>query len=230
MSFSDISKLPIQDRYDFVREDLTFADLSLQISRIADTDALLDELIAKGDSHEDVQDERIPYWAELWPSAIGMGQYLAKHPELVKDKSVLEVGCGLGLAGMVAHGVGGKVILSDYLPAALELAEYNWNQNFEEEAQLLQLDWREAKPEQAADVVLAADVAYEERAFEPLLKAFPILVKKGGKLIISEPNRAIARKFLKSLEGIGFEVEKELLHVDYRDMITKVNVYLLTNL
>lgn len=230
MDLTESSSQPIQERYPLLEEKLSFGDFLLNISRISDTDALLDELIAKGDSHEDVQDERIPYWAELWPSAIGMGRYLAKHPELVRGKSVLEVGCGLGLAGMVAHGLGGKVILSDYLPAALELAKYNWEQNFTEESKLLQLDWREAKPEQAADLVLAADVAYEERAFEPLLKAFPILVKKGGKLLISEPNRAIAKKFLKSLEGIGFEVEKELLQVDYRDMITQVNVYLLTNL
>lgn len=219
--------LPIEDRYALIEEKISMGDLQLAISRIADTDALLDELIEKGEDHEDVLDERIPYWAELWPSAISMGHYLAEHPALIKDKSVLEIGCGLGLSGMVAHALGGKVILSDYLPAALELAAYNWEKNFAEEAQLMQLDWREVKAEQAADVILAADVAYEERAFEPLMNAFRILMKPHSKLILTEPNRHIAKDFLKMLENSGLKVEKHKSEIQYRDINTHVNLYIL---
>ena len=219
--------LPIEERYKLIEEKISMGDLQLAISRIADTDALLDELIEKGEDHEDVLDERIPYWAELWPSAIAMGRYLAEHSELVNGKSVLEIGCGLGLSGMVAHAFGGKVILSDYLPAALELAAYNWKKNFTEEAQVLQLDWREVKPEQAADVILAADVAYEERAFEPLMNAFRILMKPHSRLILTEPNRHIAKDFLKMLENSGLKVEKHKSEIQYRDIHTHVNLYIL---
>lgn len=218
---------PIDQRYNLIEEKISMGELDMTISRIADTDALLEELIEKGEDHEDVLDERIPYWAELWPSAIAMGRYLSSKPELVKSKTVLEIGCGLGLSGMVAHALGGKVTLSDYLPAALELAEYNWNKNFEEDAQLLQLDWREVKPEQGADVILAADVAYEERAFEPLMHAFKILMQPDTKLILTEPNRHIAREFLKMLEGSGLKVEKHKSEIRYREINTVVNLYLL---
>ncbi|MEL6256383.1 MAG: methyltransferase domain-containing protein [Bacteroidota bacterium] len=219
--------LPIEDRYSLIEEKISFGSQELIVYRIADTDALLDELIEKGEEHEDVVDERIPYWAELWPSAIAMGRYLSEHPDLVEGRTVLEIGCGLGLSGMLAHTLGGKVILSDYLPAALELADFNWRKNFAEEPQLLQLDWREVKEDQAADVILAADVAYEERAFDPLIKAFKILMQPNSKLILTEPNRQIAKKFLIMLEESGLYVEKLKREIRYRDITTVVNLYLL---
>jgi len=146
---------------------------------------------------------------------------------MIEGKSVLEIGCGLGLSGMVAHALGGKVILSDYLPAALELADFNWRKNFPTEPQLLQLDWREVTAEQGADIILAADVAYEERAFEPLMNAFSILLKPHSKLILTEPNRQIAHKFLDMLEGSGLEVEKQKRDIRYRNINTRVNLYIL---
>ncbi|MEM8890455.1 MAG: methyltransferase domain-containing protein [Bacteroidota bacterium] len=219
--------MSIEERYKLIEEKISIGELNFDISRIQDTDALLDELIEKGEDHEDVLDERIPYWAELWPSAIAMGRYLAEDPDLVQDKTVLEIGCGLGLSGMVAHALGGKVMLSDYLPAALELADFNWRKNFPSEPQLLQLDWREVKAEQGTDVILAADVAYEERAFEPLMNAFKVLMKPHSKLILTEPNRQIAHKFLNMLEGSGLKVDKQKREIHYRNIQTRVNLYVL---
>ncbi|MFT7512131.1 MAG: hypothetical protein ACI9QL_001338 [Candidatus Omnitrophota bacterium] len=44
---------------------------------ITDLDRLLEEMIAKGDDHPDVRDERMPYWAELWPDAIALASWNA---------------------------------------------------------------------------------------------------------------------------------------------------------
>lgn len=221
------NQIPLQERYEFVSEKIQVEDIELEIYRIKDTDSLLDELIEKGEAHEDVQDERIPYWADLWPSAIAMGVFLRKHSHLVEGKKVLEIGCGIALSAMVAKSCGAKVTISDYLPDALELAAYNWKANFGEVPTCLQLDWREPSPEYASEVLLAADVAYEERAFQPLLKAFPILLQKGAHLILSEPGRPIAHAFLTSLEKLGFSYQKEIIRISYRNMLTAVNIYLL---
>ena len=221
------SHIPLADRYEFIREYVQIEDIEFKIHRIKDTDRLLDELIEKGEAHEDVQDERIPYWADLWPSAIAMGIYLRKHAHLVEGKKVLEIGCGIGLSAMVAKSCGGEVILSDYLVDALELATYNWKENFGEIPTCLQLDWRNPSPQHATEVLLAADVAYEERAFEPLLKAFPVLLQENSCLILSEPGRPIAHKFLASLENLGFSYQKEIIQIPYRNVLTAVNIYLL---
>lgn len=38
----------------------------------------------------------------MWPSAVFMAEELLGRPELVAGKTVCEVGCGLGLAGLAA--------------------------------------------------------------------------------------------------------------------------------
>ncbi len=48
------------------------------------------------------QTDRDPYWCDVWPSAISMAEELLARPDLVQGKSVCEIGCGLGLAGLAA--------------------------------------------------------------------------------------------------------------------------------
>ncbi len=66
------------------------------------------------------EDERLPYWAELWPSAIGLAHYLDRDVSL-RGKHVLELGCGLGLLGVIAARDGARVLCTDYEPDALAL-------------------------------------------------------------------------------------------------------------
>lgn len=42
------------------------------------------------------------YWAELWNAAVLLSRELAAQPALVRGKAVLELGAGLGLAGITA--------------------------------------------------------------------------------------------------------------------------------
>lgn len=50
------------------------------------------------------QDSRDPYWCAVWPSAVAMSDHLTGMD--LRQLSVLEMGCGLGLAGISAalHG------------------------------------------------------------------------------------------------------------------------------
>lgn len=41
--------------------------------------------------------------------------YLARHPHLVKDKSVLELGCGLGLLSLMATDLGAREVRTSSL-------------------------------------------------------------------------------------------------------------------
>ncbi len=138
---------------------------SIELTVLTNLDALFDQLIAKGPDHEDVRDERIPYWAELWPAAIALSRYLLETYPSLEGKNVLELGCGLGLPGIVAGLLGAEVTLTDYLPEPLDFARRNWEQNLSRPARFELLDWRNPQPALAADLVLASDIAYEKRAF-----------------------------------------------------------------
>ncbi|MBL0138174.1 MAG: methyltransferase domain-containing protein [Bacteroidetes bacterium] len=188
----------LPSNYPTQREELLLTGLSFQLDIISDVDFLFNELIRKGEDHPDVQDERIPYWADLWPSAIALSNYLISSSIIQPGQHVLEIGCGLGLPGIVAGKLGAKVTLTDYMPEPLVFAEHNWKLNNPQPASFQILDWRNPDPSFASDLVLAADVAYETKAFSDLINAFGVLVKPGGTLLLAEPNRAFAQSFFLS--------------------------------
>ena len=144
---------------------LKFGNLDVHLTIVENLDELFDDLIKKGEEHEDFKDERIPYWAELWASAIAMSEYLVENALITEGVTVTEMGCGLGLPSIVAGKLGAEVTMTDYLDDALDFAKLNWNNNFtNKKATFSRLDWRNPDVSLAADLLLASDVAYEKRA------------------------------------------------------------------
>lgn len=197
---------PFFSGYEVKELQFEVADMPIRLLRAMNVDELLDRLLAKGDTHEDVLDERIPYWAELWPSALGLARYLIENKIIGPGTSVTELGCGLGLPGIVAGKLGGAVTLTDYLEEALQFAAHNWLLNCEGQPTCVQLDWRYPNPAVAADVLIASDITYEKRFFEFLPAAFRSMCKPGGQVIVSDPHRQVAFSFFESLPALGFEV------------------------
>ena len=194
-------------------------NFNFKVLRIKDIDTLFSLLLNK--THADISftDERMPYWADLWPSAIALSEYITEHSALVKNQDVIELGCGLGLPGMVASNLGGKVLMTDYLEEALSFARLNWEQNLSSVFNSELVDWRKIDDKKKYDIVLASDVAYENRSFQPLLIALKSLVKKNGRILLSEPNRKFSSPFIELLKT-EFEIKKtnrpiQLDSIDY---------------
>lgn len=206
------------DNYNTEELQLDISGIPVRLLQITNVDELFEALIAKGEAHEDVQDERIPYWAELWPSAIALSEHLAQRHLIQPGTSVTEIGCGLGLSGIVAGKLGAQVTLTDYLSEALAFAKRNWALNFTTEtASFMQMDWRDPNPALAAEIVLASDVCYERRFLKDLPNAFRTLCKPGGRILVSDPYRSAAAHFFESLETQGFTCE----HFDYSIQLEK---------
>jgi predicted nicotinamide N-methyase len=165
---------------DLVEDDV----LGLRLLRPREADALISE-----DAF--AQDEFLPYWAELWPSAIELAQAL---PD-VSGLRVVELGCGLGLPSLAAAKAGASVLATDWSADAVALLQTNAARNgIELEAEVI--DWRRAEHllERAPfDLVLAADVLYERRYVELLLELLPRL---GDTVLLAEPGRPFASAFL----------------------------------
>ncbi len=209
--------------------ELNIEGILIKILQITNVDDLYDQLIAKGENHEDVQDERIPYWAELWPAAIGLSKYLIEFDIIKNVKSVIEIGCGLGLPGIVAGKLGALVTFTDYLEEALIFTKKNWtlNEDLKRQAHFESMDWRFPKPHLAADLVLASDICYEKRFFEHLPNAFRTLCNSGGSIIVSDPSREVAQDFFQNIIKEGFQVNK--ISYDIQPLLggrtVTVNVY-----
>jgi predicted nicotinamide N-methyase len=186
---------------------LQFNNYTIDIERITNIDELYNALIAKGSDHEDVKDERIPYWAELWPSAVALSHYIADLDWDWKTKNILEIGSGLGLPSILCAAMGANVTTTDYLQDAVDFSAKNAAKNNIENIKFSTLDWRKPQLDYAADVLIAADVAYEKRMFENLPLAFETLCKPNGTILLSEPNRAFAQDFLNQLKQMNVEIK-----------------------
>jgi predicted nicotinamide N-methyase len=137
-------------------ESLTVGDVELTLLRPTSPEALIDEAAFE-------PDEFLPYWAELWPASTALAAAL---PD-VAGLRVVELGCGLGVPSLVAAARGADVTATDWAPDAIALLRENAARNgLELHAEVR--DWREPWVARF-DVVLAADVLYEQRNVEPLL-------------------------------------------------------------
>jgi predicted nicotinamide N-methyase len=158
---------------------------------------------------------------------MALSEFIAQNPAIVRGKNVLEIGCGLGLPGIISAIIGANVILTDYLAGALKFAEYNWKLNVKTPPDIRLLDWRHRSNIAPVDVLLASDVAYESRSFLPLLNAFKSLIRKNGIVILSEPNRKFAREFFEQLKTEGFHLTEHVKNVVKDNIRYKVSIYIL---
>jgi predicted nicotinamide N-methyase len=177
-------------RVETIVETLALPGLVLELERPCDPDMLLSEE-AFGD------DEFLPYWAELWPSGLALAEHVANRD--VRGLRVLELGCGLGLPSLAASARGALVLATDWAADAVALLRANAARN-NLALEATQTDWRTGSLDLAAfDLVLAADVVYEERNVAPLVTLLGLVIGGGGEAWIADPGRRHATPFLVAL-------------------------------
>jgi len=208
---------------ELIRETLKIAGKSFFLERIKNVDELVDKISDELFN----EDERLPYWAELWPSAQGLTDYILQSAEIFKNKEVLELGCGMGLTTMALALANPKTLLAtDYETAALESTEKNFALNgITKHPKLQLLDWREPDLDKKYELIVASDVAYEERFFQPLIDLFKNYLAEKGKIILAEPNRKIAGTFFGKLALAGFDFSSTDKFVEQGGKTIKVTIY-----
>lgn len=217
----------MQSEYNFRTEvrELDLAGNKIRIKTVVNPESLFDQLLEKGNDHPDVKAENMPYWAELWPSSVALGEFLLKNKAWVDGKKVIEIGCGLGLAGICAHKAGADVILTDYLDDALRLAGESWALNFESEASVMQLNWMSPPDDLESDVILAADVLYEKKNHPYLLDFFTKYTKPESIVLLSDPSRSASPLFFGSNFQQVFETEKLVITPEHLTDVNTINLY-----
>ena len=142
------------------------------------------------------REQFMPYWADLWPSAVALADVVARRPP--EGKRVIELGCGIALPGIVAARGGGEVLLTDWSQDAVAFAADNAARNGVRVRTQVQ-SWDVPGPlvvDGGWDLVLASDVLYEERNVLPLLAALDELVGPAGEVWLTDPRRRHLPAFL----------------------------------
>ena len=181
---------------DLVEEVVLLRDRELTVLRPRDAEELIDV-----EAFE--REEQMPYWAELWPSGVGLAR--AVVASALGGRRVLELGCGgLALPSIAAALSGARVLATDWAQDALELARFNAERNGATIA-VERAAWGEPASlvERAPwDLVLAADVLYEKRNLDVLIPLFESL---GREVWLADPGRSPLEEFVERMEA-GWEL------------------------
>lgn len=119
----------------------------------------------------------------------------------------MELGCGVGLVGLVAARLGYRVTLSDHDEDALAFALENAGRNNLPMPGTCRLDWRETHDGPRVDYILAADVLYEARNLKPVAEFVQRHLKTHGSALLCDPNRATADHFARVAQSCGLAVD-----------------------
>ena len=191
-------------------EDVPAGDLALRVRRPPSAEDLIDE-------DEFADDERLPYWAEVWPSGRVLCGLLAAMD--LHDRSVIELGAGIGTGAMVAAMRGATALSTDWYPSAVEFSRWNaGNLGLDMDAQVV--DWREPPAtiiDRAPwDLVIGADILYEARNGTALGVLIPRLCGPQTEVIVADPRRPDARPFVQAMQDAGWQYVRDDLPVPGR--------------
>ncbi len=196
--------------YDTTDVSLDMGEQHVRITKIADLEVLLQQV----DPVTFAEDERLPYWAEVWPSAIGLARYVTRRLS-VDGKRILELGCGLGVVGVAAALQGAHVLCTDYEEDALAFARHNSRRNGCRQVSFRLVDWRRPALRRRYDTILASDVIYEARNFGPLVALLQRFLARGGYALFADPQRPNAVPFFALLRQRGFTYQKAIEPVEW---------------
>ncbi|UYY59054.1 class I SAM-dependent methyltransferase [Sphingomonas sp. S2-65] len=130
-----------------------------------------------------------PYWAYSWAGGLALARYVLDHPEIVRSRTVLDLGAGSGLVSIAAAKAGAaRVIAAEIDRHAATALALNAAEND------VVIDIRHADltgdAAPAVDIVLAGDLFYAADLAERVIRFLDRCVAAGAKVLIGDPWRA----------------------------------------
>lgn len=172
------------------------------------------------------QEENVSfYWAKVWPAAIGLCDFLRKNIHYVSDRNVLELAAGPGLPGIYCAGYAKHVCISDIAATAVELVQRSVTHLQLKNVDCFVADWNDLSIIPIPEVVLLSDINYDPAQFEQLLLAIQFLLEKHCTIILSTPQRLMAKDFINQL--LPFCKEQTEEEVQMEETRTMVSVFVL---
>jgi len=166
-----------------------------------------------------------PFWAKVWPSALGMIQFLAENPHYYVGKEILEIAAGIGLPSFYVSSNATKVICSDYMEEAVQLMKKNIEYNQLKRITAMQLDWNDLPLALIPATVIMCDVNYDPKNFQILIQTIATILSKGSTILLATPQRLIARPFIEQL--LNWSCQNEVISIGEAPDQTWINILVL---
>jgi len=150
--------------------------------------------------------DRLPYGVALWPAAIALAHEVASRAEAFRGARVLEFGAGTGLPGIVAASLGARVVQTDRQELAMSVCRRNAERNGVGAIEHRLVDWAEWDDAGRHDWIIGSDILYAETMHPHLRGIFESALAPGGRVLLSDPFRAVSLRLLGALEADGWTV------------------------
>ena len=184
-------------KYDTEPIELTIGSRQLTLLRVKGLECWVDREALLRDETEEP-----PYWAHLWTGALTLARYLEERVEC-RDLRVLDLGCGLGLTGIIAALKGAQVTFADKEAEALAFATVNAQMNDCPLFETRLLDFTREVLEPQFPLILGAEILYDRPTF-PLLVAFLVRhLSPGGRALLADAKRTNTDDFYHLLDLAG---------------------------
>jgi predicted nicotinamide N-methyase len=165
-----------------------------------------------------------PLFGLLWPSGAQLAARVALRPVTAGER-ILEIGCGLALASLVAHRRGADVTASDNHPLAAGFLAENLRLNGLAPMKYRHGDWAADQREPAGpadvpfpsavhgsfDFVIGSDLLYERDANGDLASFIGRHCAPSCEVWIVDPDRGNRSAFSRRMAGAGFALREERL-------------------
>jgi predicted nicotinamide N-methyase len=164
-----------------------------------------------------------PLFGMLWPSGSRLAEHMVLRPVNAAEH-ILEIGCGLALASLVAHRRGANVTASDCHPLAAGFLLCNLRINglapmpyvhgqWGGAKELANGDTAQAAPRQRYDLIMGSDVLYERDAKGELAYFIDSHASPVVEVCIIDPDRSNRSAFSQRMQGLGFNLQEERLDI-----------------
>jgi predicted nicotinamide N-methyase len=161
-----------------------------------------------------------PLFGLLWPSGAQLAARIALRP-VDANEHILEIGCGLALASIVAHRRGADITASDCHPLAAGFLQRNLRLNHLLPMPYVHGQWggepdasEPSNPNVVAkqyELIIGSDVLYERDANGDLARFIALHATPGAEVWIVDPDRGNRAAFNKRMAALGFVMQEERL-------------------
>jgi len=188
----------LRSEFDITTTDVPLAGRVVTMYHPRNADALISE-------EAFAEDERLPYWADIWPAARTLAEHIVRMTPA--DRRMLELGCGVGLASVAAAIAGFEVTATDYYDDALRFTALNVLANTGALIATQSADWRRFPHDLGRfDLVVASDVLYEREYAELIAAVIDRTMTGRGTAIVADPGRLAAPEFVEKAGDRGMIV------------------------
>ena len=215
--------ISVRDKYELELMPIAIGGKSLKLYGVKINDSFVDNLLHHGEEGTG----NFPFWVKIWEASIVLADHLIQIG-IQKDQKILEVGAGMGIAGLFLSAFGYDVTITDYDEDTLELLRINAKQNGLSNLSVMKLDWNNPDIKGKYDIVCGSELVYKEVDIAPVISLIQRYIRPKGVVFLSHDlQRKSMIKFIEMISG-SFEIKNVVKTLRGEDELYKVAIHTLT--